>query len=1311
MTVQILNTTKQVDKIYHLADIHIRKNNCRCVEYTEVFNNLYNELKKTNNDNSLIVICGDIYHDGLTTENIIFGKNFFRELAEICDIIVIKGNHDIVSKTNEEIPDCVVSISHKLETKNIIYNLDKTGEYVYGNIIFGHTTIFDDKVYKITSTDTTKIKIGLYHGQINGCATDDNYIFTNSGIFNKTDFDDYDYVLLGDIHKHQYLNKNNTIAYAGSLCQQNYSETINNHGYIEWNLYNKTSTFVNIANSYGFLTLYCNNNNIEQINYDKLPKNINLKIKHKNSNFTYIKSYCEIMKTKVNLLEIVYDNRDIIDDNKNNDNIKSNLFGNKCDLLKYLFDYIKTNTAYNDEDKQLIHDKINTILSTSQIKHKELINFEILSIKFDNFNVYDENNIINYEKLHGIINIGGLNGIGKSSATSQLLLFAMFGSSPRECMNVIKNKLIVDFEFKINNIKYKIVRHHSIKKELKRSNIKHITSLYKNDINITKKNENETHQEIKNILQITENDFIDYCIMGQKDCRSFLAKEPEKQKGYLYNIFKLDIFDKIVNEIGTESKSLSTIMNEKIKISPDNNLCNNIINLTHEHEKITQLLNEQNIIKDKLYCAKILNEQLSNNNLKLLESHDKNIAEYTNITKHIDENNQKILQLENEITLLLKLIINDSDLENINKSIVNINTKINEENKKYNNKKIIKHPIKRLQTNIKNITLQINNILIKQQELQKIKTSYAGIEEKKLKFEQEKQLNILSYEQQLKNIDNIQNNNKHIKQQIENTKKLISTSKKNNSIINNNINKLKSLLITNTLKPIKLTKTILNNFIKYETIINEYNTLNEQEKQLKIILNNYNITLNELKNHIYNTNCEVCMSNNSTKQKINIEAEIKKHQYLYDDIVIKIKNYGKDIKNQIKNHTKKINIDNHNNKIIEIEKNNSHTQKLISDEQLKHNKNSIDIQNNTALLEKLLEQSKMISQYDDINTKLKAERSKIFNEYQAYTELIAKETDYNNQLTKYNNQLLILHNKLNENDENLKLETENTKIQNNITEYKKELKKLESTKNEHDKANKKIYENNIIKLNLINDNNTHSIKQKSLIDMIENVNQLKQNYNEINNNNKLMEYDMCINKVIELSDKLKQLDINIATNNEQIKIYNENKDYINKLNKQISINNHINNIIKNEFIDNIFKNKILVFLNEDINNILNCYTNFNISIEYDNKNIDILKTDPKKCNKTCATRLSGFQTMLVNIAFRIVLNKYNCVFNTNFLILDEVFSFCDKENISKMESLLQYLKTIYKFIIVISHNNQIQTYSNMQLTIKNDKICSHIEFV
>ena len=60
--------------------------------------------------------------------------------------------------------------------------------------------------------------------------------------------------LIGDIHKRQYLDKEKTIAYCGSLIQQNHGESIG-HGYLLWEVETKKSEYIEIPNDYGYYTI------------------------------------------------------------------------------------------------------------------------------------------------------------------------------------------------------------------------------------------------------------------------------------------------------------------------------------------------------------------------------------------------------------------------------------------------------------------------------------------------------------------------------------------------------------------------------------------------------------------------------------------------------------------------------------------------------------------------------------------------------------------------------------------------------------------------------------------------------------------------------------------------------------------------------------------------------------------------------------------------------------------------------------------------------------------------------------------------
>ena len=85
---------ESVDKILHIADIHIR-NYQRHKEYRSIFKELYKAAKALP-QNSLIYIGGDIVHNktDISPELIELTSEFLKKLANIKPTILIKGNHD-----------------------------------------------------------------------------------------------------------------------------------------------------------------------------------------------------------------------------------------------------------------------------------------------------------------------------------------------------------------------------------------------------------------------------------------------------------------------------------------------------------------------------------------------------------------------------------------------------------------------------------------------------------------------------------------------------------------------------------------------------------------------------------------------------------------------------------------------------------------------------------------------------------------------------------------------------------------------------------------------------------------------------------------------------------------------------------------------------------------------------------------------------------------------------------------------------------------------------------------------------------------
>ena len=165
----VLEKEKEIRYIYHIGDIHIRRNNEREREYREVFKRLIDKIEE--DEETLVVCTGDIFHEGLSASAIILAKDLFSGLCDKCDVIVLRGNHDETLRSNRDAIDNMTAGMYKLQTKNRLYPMNKTGVYRYWNIVFGYTDIYEEEIYNLEE-GLRGIKIGLWHGTIRGSKTE-----------------------------------------------------------------------------------------------------------------------------------------------------------------------------------------------------------------------------------------------------------------------------------------------------------------------------------------------------------------------------------------------------------------------------------------------------------------------------------------------------------------------------------------------------------------------------------------------------------------------------------------------------------------------------------------------------------------------------------------------------------------------------------------------------------------------------------------------------------------------------------------------------------------------------------------------------------------------------------------------------------------------------------------------------------------------------------------------------------------------------------------------------------------------------------
>lgn len=249
-----------VKKVIHIADIHIRTFRMHDV-YGEVFKQFLKEIRELVKDYKReevrIVIVGDLVHQKITISNelLTLGTWFLKKLEKIAPVRIVAGNHDFIENNKDRL-DSITPMVNLLNDLDIQYYKGESDCFLDDNIVWCNYSIFDDE--KRPDIEGARAKhgsdkhyIGLYHAPLVGASTDIGYEFDHG--MTLAHFEGCDMVMLGDIHKRQHWTyKGIPIAYPSSLIQQNFGETVSNHGYLWWDLESKTFEEHNIDTNYGF---------------------------------------------------------------------------------------------------------------------------------------------------------------------------------------------------------------------------------------------------------------------------------------------------------------------------------------------------------------------------------------------------------------------------------------------------------------------------------------------------------------------------------------------------------------------------------------------------------------------------------------------------------------------------------------------------------------------------------------------------------------------------------------------------------------------------------------------------------------------------------------------------------------------------------------------------------------------------------------------------------------------------------------------------------------------------------------------------
>ena len=704
---------KKIKYIHHISDVHIR-NLKRHAEYEQVFERLYEKIKQ-NREDSIIYIGGDIAHSktDMSPELVDQTSRFLKSLSEICPTIVITGNHDC-NLNNLNRLDVLTPIINNLNLPNLHY-LKRSGVYDIADMSFVVWDVWEDEEDYIKASDfEADTKVVLYHGTVDRSKTDVG--FSLPGKVTIDYFDGYDLGLIGDIHKRQYLDKEKTIAYCGSLIQQNHGESIG-HGYLLWEVETKKSEYIEIPNDYGYYTIDIDKGIVPDVK--GMPKKARLRVRVSNTNGIELKKALAIIHHRYGIKDVTItkvDRRDV--GSSNNEMVIGDV--NDTDYQYELIeDYLKRNHAITDDilvKIKKLNEEINNELPPARVKRN--INWKLKHFEFSNMFCYGENNYVDFTQLDGIVGMFAPNASGKSTLLDALS-FCLFDVTSRttkaaSVLNNKKNNFYCKVNFEVGGLDYYIERKAS--KRTRDGHVKVNVNFWMIDdsgqtISLNGDQRRTTNYNINQVVGTYE-DFILSTLSTQNNFTVFIDKTQKERKELLSTFMGTDIFDSLYQSANDKISETQTLLRDFNKVDYSKNLAELQKQTTLLQVKQTDLLSkkEKQVEKQNKLNTKIINLT------KKLKVVDDNIQDIDKLENDLLSQNKDFQEVANDID---KTFSEFNDISNLLDEIETTITQYESDNinKQYSEFQTLQQSRDEFQIEIDKLKVEVRNKLDKTEKL------------------------------------------------------------------------------------------------------------------------------------------------------------------------------------------------------------------------------------------------------------------------------------------------------------------------------------------------------------------------------------------------------------------------------------------------------------------------------------------------------------------------------------------------------------------------------------------------------------------
>lgn len=1443
------NDDNVISTVIHISDLHFTIKD-RYIEYQDVFDKFTHDIKKYDRKTTIVVMTGDIFNEKnkLESKLISFVKSTIYKISRVLPVFMITGNHDLLS-SNRNIPDSITSVFFSdsdlpfmIDNEHDIYYLKSTGYYIYNNVGFGVLSIFDvldntssglrenvifpdgnvlDEYFK--NRENT-VKLALLHTTVK-----DSLIQTNDGHsrflesyenhISVDNIKNYDYILLGDVHKFQYIEN---ACYPSSLVQQNFGEDVIDHGYVIHDFKNKKREFKRVVPKYGFIKCHVKVNRkkvsvvLPQYNEQTkiyYPTHVNVRL---HLNDATVNNYVDAKHTKDDLLNACYQwfadnhftirNCEIVFENeKQMMPVLSNASFQNNAIDWTSFDMIEkyVNEATTCENVESVIKELRTTyeISLLQKNSKNTLNWSLKTLEWSNLFCYGENNMIDFTNESVNIILGN-NYSGKSSIID-ILLFTIYGNATRadkivQVINNNKKTAFCSLVFTYGDEVLKIERY--LKKKTLKSGDSHGQKVYLKRIrgetyeNVIVNTNSWTGEKIvETPLKLDEYtsdvfgnryNFMSTYLLNQNNSNSFVHMKNTERKELIESWLHLDCLEEIRKNLKNSKKSAD---DEYLKISASlkqlESISENIISQEIDIDKIKDKMVELQLQIDNfkslnapvkpvkpvftfqnrnfsddndiLLCKINLDGELQQTkqqikNVYYDDNHYQIICEnFKTIQKQVKEN-QAELDLQNTKTITIRNFKYDNQDDYL-LEIQQLNANINQDVMDYFKDKQNFIPPNKQRANYLAWSHDYNEFINQHKQtidryFQNVNNTNEFIQSTKQTFEKEKLKQELR-EKYCRDLSLIKVDNHFENQEFENVDLQLQKSEQYAVELWNQISKLKTKIIN----PDKHDTTFCLHYYEYindkiDKMIADLQTqelefsdvhflksveyYKERIETIKTIekeLTSLQPSVKNLSRFSFEKNCQCCVKNsellkystimdkyNQLKLKLTqlesedtVDCKVLENNILLIQKYEQFKLYMTDTMMQIEQlRSEKENYETVKSLFVNYKTEQRRTEYLRVLKLIQQNQNNYDRQKECDFLQackylqryhefehEKLEWNQYVNKYDEYesNLQLYEQQIKITQnlsllhselEQFIYHKKRITLTEQQKTLKKQINSLLTEKSLM----ENKKQQFENSeRARNRVKSLEMDLHCFTELKHAYD-HHCSIYKKQILTFE----------KDKSIYDNEKLQNDMREK--------QMMDFEVQVRTFENMQKQRKEIQSQIDIKKQQsYEIFNK----INVLKMCIEL------MSLNGYNHWIYKN-VIPLLNTYVNDILQNVVDFICDIRLENENgktsINVYIKNENSEFYIPIKMTSGFQTQILNIAFRLCLIRLNNS-TGNVMFMDESFVSFDVNYQSKIPELLSYFTKYIKHVFIISHHNDLEKFIKGKYHVEKNGLYSKIKLV